>query len=302
MKGMEDPEDVRKIAQMFRQHDTAPDGVVSPLYRQLTREWAELHARSTTSIEVARWGRREPLLAGFTRPGDIVDAIDAADKTRTNDLLLALLRLFQSGRQLAGRTLLQSFLPKLCHTSSHASYHCTSNEESWTEDRRHITLAEFWAVIAEYPVDRRSSSVASNLVLDTLHRVSGVRTRPQPAPVDTDGLYEAADRAASCPNQPVVRISPEADLAGVVRWGLSMSILSRAEAELLMVVYSPTRSAGFGFGEAAERLGISQAAVRQRCSRAARKLTDAVRAEIAAVDVPWGLYPTPARNPILRVA
>ena len=59
---------------MFRQHDVAPTEVVSPLFRQLTQEWAELHAQTSTAGIVRRWGRAEPALAGFTRPGEILDA------------------------------------------------------------------------------------------------------------------------------------------------------------------------------------------------------------------------------------
>ena len=165
---------MKKINRMFRQHDVAPADVVSPLYRQLTQEWAELHATPSTPATVRKWGRGEKALAGFTLPGEIVDAIDAAGHDRTNELLLALIRLFQRGHQLAGRVVLQALLPKLAKTATHAGGMCTSSSDTWAEDRRHITLAEFWDVMADYPVDRRTSSVASNLALDTLHRVTGL--------------------------------------------------------------------------------------------------------------------------------
>ena len=45
---------MKKIDRMFRQHDVAPADVVSPLYRQLTQEWAELHVTPSTPATVRR--------------------------------------------------------------------------------------------------------------------------------------------------------------------------------------------------------------------------------------------------------
>lgn len=295
MNRAEELEAVKQIQRMFRQHEVAPQGVVSPLYRQLTQEWADLHAMPNTRTTVRRWGRAEPALAGYAWPGEVVDAIDAGDNELKNAILLALIRRFQAGHQLAGRTVLQALLPKLVKTSAHA-IGCTSSTDTWAEDRRHITLAEFWDVMARYPVDRRTSSVAANLALDTLHRVSGVRRPGDDIPVDPQDLRDGGalaghDRAhqAWLADTAVVdahtgELSADADLLQVISWGLKESVLSRDEAQLLTMSYLPEKAAGFGFAAAAEQLGLSQAAIRQRCSRAARKLTDAVRAEISTPD------------------
>lgn len=281
---------MKKIARMFRQHDVAPADVVSPLYRQLTQEWADLHSAPSTSTAVRRWGRTEKALAGFTLPGDIVDAIDAAGTDRTNELLLALIRLFQRGHQLAGRVVLQALLPKLAKTATHAGGMCTSSSDTWAEDRRHITIAEFWDVMAEYPADRRTNSVASNLTLDTLHRVTGARKPPVDLPVDphdfrTDETGNGAQRAwlaglSTTDRYPVEEITPDSDLLEVIAWGMRGGTISQGEAQLLVASYLPEHTSGFGFADVADQLGLSQAAVRQRCSRASRKLTEAVRGEL----------------------
>lgn len=278
---------MKQIQRMFRQHETAPQGVVSPLYRQLTQEWAGLHAMPSTGSTVRRWGRREAVLAGFTTPGEIVDAIDAGDNEQKNALLIALLRLFQGGQQLAGRTILQALLPKLVKTSAHA-IGCTSSAETWAEDRRHITLAEFWDVMAGYPVERRPTSVASNLALDTLHRVSGVRRPAEAIPVDPHDFRDngalkerhANSVGAEDPAHGSIELSADADLLQVIVWGMTQRVISTEEAQLLTTSYLPEQTTGFGFAAAADQLGLTQAAVRQRCSRAARKLTDAVRTEL----------------------
>lgn len=281
---------MKTINRMFRQHETAPDGVVSSLYRQLTQEWAGLHTTPSTPTTIRRWGRAEPALAGFSLPGEIVDAIDAAGHDRTNELLLALIKLFQSGHQLAGRVVLQALLPKLAKTANHAGGMCTSGSDTWAEDRRHITIAEFWDVMADYPVERRTSAVASNLALDTLHRITGAR-RPQPElPVDPHDLPD--DEARGMTHQswvtglsqtdpdPTVELTADSDLLEVIAWGMRSTTITRAEAQLLVTSYLPERTTGFGFADAAEDLGLSQAAIRQRCSRASRRLAEAVRAEL----------------------
>lgn len=281
---------MKKIDRMFRQHDVAPAEVVSPLYRQLTQEWAELHTTPSTPATVRRWGRSEKALAGFAMPGHIVDAIDAAGHEQTNELLLALIRLFQRGHQLAGRVVLQALLPKLAKTATHAGGMCTSSSDTWAEDRRHITLAEFWDVMADYPVERRTSSVASNLALDTLHRVTGARKPPTDLPVDPHDFRDEENRdgarrtwlagLSTTDPDPVEEITPDSNLLEVIAWGMRNATISQDEAQLLVASYLPERTQGFGFAAVAEQLGLSQAAVRQRCSRASRKLTEAVRAEL----------------------
>jgi len=278
---------MKQIQRIFRQHDAAPQGVASPLYRQLTQEWADLHAMPSTRNTVCRWSRQETALAGFTRPGDIVDAIDAGGHERKNEILIALLRLFQDGQQLAGRTVLQALLPKLVKTSAHA-IGCTSSTDTWAEDRRHITLAEFWDVMATYPVDRRTSSVALNLALDTLHRISGVRRPTAAIPVDPHDLSDNGQLSeqhtwvthTTTPSPGTIEMTADADLLQVIVWGMREAVITQEEAQLLTTSYLPDDRIGFGFAAAAQQLGLTQAAVRQRCSRAARKLTEAIRTEL----------------------
>ena len=172
-------------AQIFRQHHRAPEGVRSPVYRQMTTEWADLHQLAATLTIVRRWGRVEPALAEFASPGEIVDAIDTGDPETKDELLIALVRLFQNGQQLAGRTVLQALLPKLARMAGHTSFALsTASDDTWAEDRRCITIAEFWDVLTTYPTQRRPRRVAANLAFDTLHRVSGQRLPPMTPPID----------------------------------------------------------------------------------------------------------------------
>ncbi len=266
----------------FRQHDQKPGWVASAIYRQLLQEWVDLNALTSSATTVRRWGRLETALAGHARPGDLVDAIDAAAAAQTDAMLLALIRLFQAGHQLAGRVVLQTMLPKLIRITLRTSP--TSTDNAWTEDRHHITIAEFWDVLASYPIERRPSKVASNLGLDTLHRVSGARKRAEAIPVDPAELpLQNRDLTAYTFDHEAAagELNTDSDLLQVITWGVVRETITAEEGSLLAAAYLPSPGTS-GFAAAAAERGLSQAAVRQRCSRASRRLTEAVRVEL------WG--------------
>jgi hypothetical protein len=265
----------------FRHHDEVPASVPSPIYRQLCREWVELNTLTSSTTTVRRWARLEPALAGHTRPGDIVDAIDTASPTVQNDMLAALTRLLQAGHQLAGRVVLQAMLPKLLRITLRTS--ATSADNAWIEDRHHITLAEFWEVLATYPLHRRPNKIASNLALDTLHRVSGVR-RPAPdIPLDPTELSTSMPNRFRTVDDPAhaIELSPHADLTQVITWGITREVITPTEGAVLADVYLP-RQRRTRIADAAQTWGITQAAVRQRCSRARRRLSDATQADLTS--------------------
>lgn len=266
----------------FRHHDHVPSRVESPLFRQLITEWVSLNTLASSSAAVHKWGRLEPALVGHHTPADVVDAVDAAAPAGKDEILGALIRLFQAGHQLAGRVVLQSMLIKLGRITLRTRG--TSSDNAWTEDRRHIAVAEFWDVLATYPIQRRPHKIAANLSLDTLHRVTGETRGQQPArPVDpTDLPEEHSGRLMT-----VVAVDPERvglsvddDLVQVVTWAVARDVITREDAQLLVQVYLPIPGTS-GTSAAAAHLGVSDAAIRQRCSRARRLLVTAVREELA---------------------
>lgn len=262
----------------FRHHHDAPAYVSSPLYRQLLQEWVDLNSQPTVPTTLRRWARTEPVLGGFTTLGDLVDAIDAAGHERTDALLLALVRLAHGGHQLAGRTVLQAMLPKLACIARRTAP--TSSDDVWAEDRRHIVVAEFWDVLATYPLQRRPARVAANLALDTLQRVNRSGASRAEIPVDPATMTDSPEGDHSEPA--CEGLSSDDDLLQVINWARANGTLTTEEAELLRCIYTAPsgRNGSYGFEQAALQLGISPAAVRQRCSRAVRRLTAAVRDEL----------------------
>lgn len=270
----------------FRYHDEIPPRINSPLYRQLIREWVQLNSLTSSISAMRRWGRLEPSLAGHRRPADLVDAIDAAPRLREDEMLLALIRLAQTGHQLAGRVVLQAMMPKLGKITIRTNGSSPSADNAWSEDRRHIAVAEFWDVLVSYPTERRTTKIAANLALDTLHRLTaGTRCAQPDLPIDPDEFalahtsidspltYEL-DMAATAGE-----LTTEADLVQVITWGVTHQAITQNEGQLLALVYLPTQARS-GSDTAAHQLGITPAAVRQRCSRARRHLITAVQAEL----------------------
>lgn len=263
---------------LFRAHETMPAGIDSALFRGLIGEWVSLHQLPSTATTLRGWGRLEPVLAGHERPGGLVDAIDAAPPAQEDALLLALLRLTQDGHQLAGRIIVHAMLPKIAHMATRTA--TTGTSEAWAEDRRHRAVAELWAVIATYPLQRRPHKVAGNLALNTLHRLTARRPSAgreiptDPMRLPTVGIADA-DRAGGA------GLSADADLAQLLTWATRHGIITDQDARLLTLVYTPDDAdPGPRSDAAARRLGLTPAAVRQRCARTRRRLADAVRAEL----------------------
>lgn len=269
-------------AGIFRIHDLDSQPIggagqeAAPILRQLSQDWSRLCALSSMRHTLRRWAAANPCFEGITSLGDLVDGIDAGDEQEADRLLLGLVRLAQAGHQLAARVVLQAMLPKLARMSR--TTRPSSNDNRRRSDRAHIAVATFWEVIYAYPVSRRRTRVAANLALDTLHRLTtDLRRPPADIPMDPE---ETAGRLASTPEEntahPAGTPSPDADLLEVIAWALDVEAISPDEATVLVRVYLP--SAGDSSRAAlAERMGISQAALRQRTSRARRRLIAAVR-------------------------
>jgi len=94
----------------------------SPAARALTAEWPLTNTAHRD--EVRGWTQTEPALRGLGSGGEILDAIDIAPGARKDELLLALLRLSQSGERFATRTLLQAMMPKLSQLAHYAHICC----------------------------------------------------------------------------------------------------------------------------------------------------------------------------------
>jgi hypothetical protein len=262
----------------FRQHDSV-QGMRSPFLRQLCEEWVELNASSHVSDDLARWALDHPVLEGLSTPGDVVDRIDQAPKAGKDAVLRALLALYLQGEQLAGRILVQQMLP--CITDLVRRCLPPRGVTSYEENIQRA-IVEFWDVISR-PRELPGPGVAGRLWLDTLKQLTSHRRSHDAWEAHTtyedDQSVHNQQLHLTATDRPVVdEYDPEADLLDLLVAARSDGTLSDAEVKFLVDVYlSPGRT----LSEAADRLGLTPAAVRKRCSRLKGRLVDAVLASDA---------------------
>lgn len=259
-----------------RNGDTAES---SSIYGQLIEEWSRLCTQPSTTRQLRRWAASEPALSGAGSLQELLMQIDEGSRQVDDAMLGALIRLFHTGQTMAGRVVLQAMLPKLIRFARTTR---PTRDGGAGADHRQVIVATFWSVLATYPIGRRATSVASGLALDTLNKLTAELRGStfEEVPVDPQHFTAAVhqDQVEDRPD-PAGSISTDADLLEVIAWGLDTEVLTKADAALLVRVYLPQPGQN-GTAAAAEQLGLSPATVRQRCSRARRRLIAAVHAEL----------------------
>lgn len=195
----------------------------------LNDEWLDLQFTPTP----AAW-ERSPVLAGAGTLG----AVLARVPTDPDAVLLALLRLQQSGEGLAGRAVVQAMVPKLVLMA-------VRDRQASFDDY----LAALWVRVATYPVARRPQRVAANLALDALKSVKGGPPRPALALV---------------PQEP----DPLADATTVLDAGVRLGVIDGLTRRTLEAVYIDGRTSR----AAGDVLGMTADTVRWRCSKGVKAL------------------------------
>ncbi len=250
------------------------------LIGQLNREWLRLRTSPENSSLLSSWSRGEPILAAFPTLADIEAALAVnADPEYTDAVLLALLRLAthqEAGAgpdaDLAARTVLQLMLPKAVRIAR--TQRCVPDRD----ERDAITVACLYEVICTYPVDRRTRHVAANLGLTTLQRVRRTVLRSHVTSFDVELLSNPpAGQLDHLPDQQA-EPAPAAQIADLLAWALATHVLAAQEADLLARRYRDGAPTAAALGA---QLGLSPDALKQRCSRAIRKLTSAAPAYAA---------------------
>ena len=165
---------------------------------QLDAEWNVIVDRAIAK-SFARWQQEHSLLRRFSGPRHLIDSLHAAAVPDTDEPLLILLELASRDR-LAGRVVLQAFLPALKALSQRIVYPVERSDEVWE-----LLFFHAWKTIRTYPTHKRRRSVAANLkftvlrgTLRELHHPDDptLPDRPQTAVLTTDAqelVLAAAD-------------------------------------------------------------------------------------------------------------
>lgn len=249
----------------FRTHQgPVPAAITSPLFRKLVSEWIDLNADPNTASTIRRFGKQQPILANYNSPGQIVDAIDSSDWDTIDALLGALLRLFQDGHQLAGRILLQQFLPLVSAITRPPQ---SRNEARWIEDRRHIAIAELWNLAGTMDIDHYAGHLLGDIRW-LLRRRFAATAHVDTREVPFGDAADVVDPTTPAAESTAPLRSDHYRLDAVLSWAHNNGIITQAEVELLTTIYI----AGNRCDHIAAQMGLKPAAVSQRCHRAVKRI------------------------------
>jgi hypothetical protein len=247
----------------------------------LNAEWRRLAIAPGGRTALSSWADAEPALAACV---DLTAVVEAGRRGQ-DEVLLALLRLSRRGDPLAARTALQVMLGAAVRLARRTVAHAHGDlEESLSR-----AVSALWQIVREYPVERRTCRPADGISLDVLAALT-CAGRPRPTEVPGGLPAELADAPEDGPDVDGVRgvfwsvAHPQAvdacsdeQLVLLLAWGVRQGVVSLEDARLLLRLHSPDEpGAALSCREVADELGLGHAAVRQRASRATRRLAAAV--------------------------
>ena len=147
------------------------------VFTQLDREWAAMTRQRSTAIDLAE----ACALASVATPTDLVQAVRRAGPEQADAVLASLARRSRDGSDTAARALLQLLLPGTCRLA--ARWWALGS----AEERAAAAVAAVFDRIRRYPIDRRPSKIAANVLLDAnqdlaraARKVSADRQRTAP--------------------------------------------------------------------------------------------------------------------------
>lgn len=231
---------------------------------QLDREWRQLLDSGAADAAVERWSHVQPALS-FDGARSLLDRLTDPDipVDDHDPILLALLRL-AGDDPLAGRLILQRFLPCVKQL---VVLHGPVDVDEWVG----LLVATAYEVICTYPLDRRPDRVAVYIAWKIRRRALAARTaygqgREQLTGDDLEAFPEHRNGSAAG----VARLIADDLLDSAVRDGL----MDPPTAELVAV----TRIDGLTVASVARAVKQKAATLRQRRWRAERRLQSALSA------------------------
>jgi hypothetical protein len=253
----------------------------------LNAEWRGIVSDPSHHLRMASWKQGADSLRRFEDLASVVAAASVGGDD--HEVLTVLLDLARNGDELAARTALQAVLGSVVRLARRTIGHAGGDfEESLS---RAVEAA--WRVIRNYPVDR-TCRPADGISLDVLAVLTGsTRHGSAEIPVglsaDLGEWTEEAERTGELREEfwAVVRdrggaVCGDEELIVLFAWAVRSGVITRDEARLLLQLHSPDEPGRAPTcRDVANHLGIAHAAVRQRASRATRRLAAAVQACIA---------------------
>lgn len=231
----------------------------------LEAEWRGL-VRGELGVRFRVWRAEDATLTPFGDAEALIAFLHRRGPPDAKDAVLVALLVRAPREQLAGRVVLHAMLPGLKSLSGRLARSVVSFEELWQ-----ILFACLWERIVTYPVERRPSRVAANLLRDTLKRTLAELRREAAAlaqlpELSLDDLDDLLGAEASEGAETDGHGNPEALLGRAIAAGA----VTGDEAELILA----TEIDGVPMATVAERLGVSYNAVKIRRQRAEQRLLE----------------------------
>jgi DNA-directed RNA polymerase specialized sigma24 family protein len=219
---------------------------VALIFDELDRDWRRLRSDRRAEARLSDICA----LAGVERLEDLETAVHNAARPRADAVLAALVRRALAGEGLAARVLLQLLLPGARRVA----------RRWWAlgdqDERAAAAVSAVWGRIQRYPLERRPSRIAANILMDAdsdLRR--SLRRRDRATPVDLSLREDTS--AADAPH-------PAVELAEALVDAVDAGVIGHDDAELI----AASRIAGMSLRRIAERRGMSLRTVQWHRQRA----------------------------------
>lgn len=222
-----------------------------PLER-LERQLEEELSRPALVARFADWSGRDPALARFRRPADLLRFLHSSPAPLERDAVLRSLIARASTDPAARCLVLRALLPGLKNVVRRLLIDAEKREELWA-----TVLCCAWERICSYSVERRPNRIAANVLLDTMRATLAEIQRPGPTSEPlVEPIVAAADR------------DDDGDIDGLLRAATAAGAITAREAELVLV----TRFDGIPLAHIAAAHGEPYNRVKVRRQRAERRL------------------------------
>jgi hypothetical protein len=243
----------------------------STIINRLNEQWAQVREDFATQHTVRTWSDEDPRLRDAQNVQDIQTLANGPITPATDALFRALLdrtSLPGTEGELAARIVLQLMIGRIIHTSRAMTGYIRDIEE-----RSQLAVVAMYDAIRTCPADK-STYLTPHLAW-TAHR-SAMRLAKVGAneiPMASVGSERTTADDAD--------LHPSEELAQILAWSVAEGVLNAGEATLLAHRYgdeSPGRHSWTSVADpdtVAGQAGIRPEAMRQRCSRAARRLAAA---------------------------
>lgn len=231
----------------------------------LEAEWRGL-VRGELGTRFRGWRAEDATFRPFGHPEALLTFLHRRGRPDAKDPVLLALLVRARQDQLAGRVVLQAMLPGLKSLSARLARSVVSFEELWQ-----VLFACLWERIVTYPVERRPSRVAANLLLDTMKKtLAELKNEAKALGQLSELSLDEFDDLLGTPAESDGAVDGRVDVEAVLSRAIVAGAVTGEEAELILA----TEIDGVPMAAVAERLGVSYNAVKIRRQRAEQRLLE----------------------------